>query len=298
MAIELGTTDINKVYLGSTEIKKAYLGSTAIFDNTGGSPPVGDGSMKDIVASCVCDFDANVAATFDNLSGSSFDGWLNLVTSPADGASQSAYNLQNGNGSGSNVMIFGGTIGSGGYISVNNNDDYLQQISEPSTTPALANAHLNSTATKKGYAFAFRLSPAQGQDDFFGNVPATGTVGNGFKVYMASNERIGVAFQKSTSGATYNTLLTGILVANTDYLLIGTWDGETNTMTHYLNGIEVSTGTAGLVGDGESTTKFKLGMTMDATTNIYHFSFYDDFLTSTDAANIKAEIESRSGLTF
>lgn len=34
MALELGTTDINKTYLGSTEIKKAYLGSTLVFDNT------------------------------------------------------------------------------------------------------------------------------------------------------------------------------------------------------------------------------------------------------------------------
>lgn len=32
--IELGSTDINKLYLGSTEVNKAYLGSTLVFDNS------------------------------------------------------------------------------------------------------------------------------------------------------------------------------------------------------------------------------------------------------------------------
>lgn len=37
MTIELGTTDINKVYGGSTEYKKSYLGSTLLYNKTGGS---------------------------------------------------------------------------------------------------------------------------------------------------------------------------------------------------------------------------------------------------------------------
>jgi hypothetical protein len=38
MALELGTTDINKIYLGTNEIKKILLGSTVVYDKT--APPV------------------------------------------------------------------------------------------------------------------------------------------------------------------------------------------------------------------------------------------------------------------
>ncbi len=53
MSIELGTTDINKIYLGTNEIKKIILGTTTVYDKTGPPPvsQIGDSIVYALTAS-------------------------------------------------------------------------------------------------------------------------------------------------------------------------------------------------------------------------------------------------------
>lgn len=67
MSIQLGSTEINKIYLGSTEIKKALLGSTVVYDKTGGGGHTPH-------SSCRGWYDAYDAATITH-SGGSVSQW-------------------------------------------------------------------------------------------------------------------------------------------------------------------------------------------------------------------------------
>ena len=80
MTLELGTTDINKLYLGTTEIKKAYLGSTFVYDKTG-APSFSPSDISNLVKwhdatdviSGTEPSNADPVDTWQDLGASSFD---------------------------------------------------------------------------------------------------------------------------------------------------------------------------------------------------------------------------------
>ena len=49
MAIELGTTDIRKIYLGTTLVNKAYVGSNVVFGAVAGAGSVLSSNFDDNV---------------------------------------------------------------------------------------------------------------------------------------------------------------------------------------------------------------------------------------------------------
>ena len=66
------------------------------------------GSLSDVVDSAVFDIDATQSASY----GGTGTTWSNLVASPADGAAQSAYDFQLGDGADSSTYpTFTGTVG-------------------------------------------------------------------------------------------------------------------------------------------------------------------------------------------
>src|SRR5574343_994393 len=103
------------------------------------SPPAesGDGSLSDVIASAVFDLDATQAASYPG-SGTT---WSNLVTAPADGSAQTAYDFYRGDGSTSTTYpTFNGTPGSAAaYWSFDGGD--LFDLKSGANTTFLKNAH-------------------------------------------------------------------------------------------------------------------------------------------------------------
>lgn len=249
----------------------------------------GDGSMHDAVSSCVCDFTITDEGTVNNRVGSAFDGLINKVTEPDDGATQAAYNFTNGGSTGAEWTVVGDVDGAtiDDYFA-NSGDNSLELTGAMSAVPAMAKAHRSDQAHGYGLSFTINDTSVQGTDNWLGNIEQVGHIG--IRIRLSSTETIQLA-QGDGSVNNFSGDLSSVLTSNKVYSIIVTWDGTNATC--WLNGVKTTIAFAFNTSTVDSTDIFTIGQSMDATTKLYDFEFYNNDISDADAAAILSEYETR-----
>lgn len=266
-----------------------------------------DGTLDAFVASTCADLDATKSASY----GGSGQTWANLVTSPADGASQTDYDwfLGADGNSGSDDPTFTGTAGdSAAYFLMDGGDHFVQK-----TNTTLIN----------------RLQADNGQDWWFligfhwpaaitAQAPVIWDTGNlgtdiGFEIFIgASGNGPSIRTRLNhhrTSGGTRtsnNFNGAGYYVPGNDYLIGFTFDSGADTITHFRNLAtpETSGDVSPDTGTSNCTYQAHLGRRATGSNHlmngfrVYHHSVGNGLLTSGQFSNIKKVLESRHGRTY
>jgi hypothetical protein len=161
--------------------------------------------MQNVVASCVMDIDLRHSACY-NGSGTTLN---NLVTAPADGASQTDYNLVLGDGSTSSTYpTFSGTAGTTSAKLTFDGGDFLTLLN--SVNPAtFKNAHKNSGGSALTIIAFFESLPniATGSPTVFSTRDATGDVG--LTGYLNTSEFCRVDQRGGTNTVNYAPNMSG-----------------------------------------------------------------------------------------
>jgi len=140
-------------------------------------------SLQDSVASTVFDLDATISASYSG-SGTS---WANLVASPADGASQSAYNFT------ISGATFTGSAGSASaYFSLDGNDSF--SITSGNTT-FINNLHKTTGGQDFWLLFAFYLPDDATTDWLFADYSTS----PGIRSFINTTQTLGFRQHGSTS---------------------------------------------------------------------------------------------------
>lgn len=127
--------------------------------------------LDGVLASTVCDLDATIAASY----GGSGTTWANLVTAPADGSAQTAYDFYLGNGStGTTYPAFNASSGSAAaYWSVDGGDYF--SLKSGANTSFLNSLHKTTGGSDWWIAMALKyVTNSTGQ---YFSTARTGTAG-------------------------------------------------------------------------------------------------------------------------
>lgn len=252
--------------------------------------------LDSIISSAICDLDATILASYDG----SGQIWANLVASPADGESQTAYDFFLGaDGSvASDDPTFIGSAGDAAAHFLYDGGD-KNNLASGVNTNFINDMHKTTGGNVWWIAVAFRYA-GTGFQCVWATASAS-PAGQGFEALVndASN---GVRINIRRNNFITNDFATGALVAGTDYLLIVSGDPVTtddlrvwlNTTTAIENA-DMSTGT--------STTNANNPMQIGARPNfilplanltrVYHFSMGNEYLDDTKAADIFTHLETR-----
>ncbi len=254
-------------------------------------------SLKDIVSSCVFDLDATKSASY----GGSGQTWANLVSAPADGSSQSAYDFVLGdtNAVTTDDPTFTGSAGSSSAYFALDGGDYFD-IASGANTNFLRDMHKTTGGSDLWFAIAFRYVDGGSQNTLFGTQAGSGV---GMRVYVASSgDQVNVV-QRGGSSSTVSggTALTD----GADHLVVISHShGGNNTR------IWVNTTTKTNVSQTFSTTTSDAanalsvaangthGALLANTTRIYAVAMGNAYIDDAEVALIAAEYNSRHGRSY
>lgn len=248
----------------------------------------GDGSLADVIASAVFDLDATQAASY-----TSGVTWSNLVTAPADGSAQTAYDFYTGDGSTSTTYpTFNGSAGDAAAYWSFDGGDYFGLKSGTNTT--LIN-NLSKTTGGSDFWFAVAVKHIDGPSTIgIINTQATAN-GAGVSVRFQAGEIIDLT-QRQTANSIGSSVVTA--TNDTNYLIIASHSHSNNTTRFWINSTTVieiahtfNTGTSnasiamvlGTLGAG----RFASG------TFMYSAAMGNEYLDDTKAAAIITALEAR-----
>lgn len=238
--------------------------------------------LSSIISSAVFDVDATIAASYPG-SGQSF---RNLIASPADGALQSAYNLDVGGTSSaeSNDPLF---VGSGGLPS-----DYFSatdalnvqrfDISTDVNTTFLESLHKTTGGTPFWLACCFRPADLTSSRIMLGT--HSGSTNHGIRLNLSSGEVPAFIQGDGTLANTRN--LGSALTIGTDYCLVLTYDAAGN-VRHWRNSPTKTTTTL-TYGTTTSAAQIPLSIfrSMDAGSRFYSAAMGNAYIDDAEAAKI------------
>lgn len=254
----------------------------------------GDGSLQDVVSSCVFDLDASQSASY----GGSGDTWANLVTSPADGSAQTAYDVTRSGGTkpvwdGSNLRF---TTNGIGYFEIAANTTWIESLHRAAASPYswIATLSLPSSASNNGL-FATGGNSLRG----VGTLLQPQTATPRYAVYQ-------------NNGSTNNLLANNAVNSNASAqtLCIGfSWTGDGTYIT-WKNGSQVATGTysrsAGT--DGNAGAKLVIcanissggipDSLMPSSGWIKSFAMFQSAVSSSQFNALQSKLEARHGTTY
>ena len=252
--------------------------------------------LDSIISSAICDLDATILASYDG----SGQIWANLIASPADGESQTAYDFFLGaDGSvASDDPTFTGRAGDAAAHFLYDGGD-KNNLASGVNTNFINDMHKTTGGNVWWIAVAFRYA-GTGFQCVWANQSAS-PAGQGVEALVidASN---GVRFNIRRSNFITNDFATGALVAGTDNLLIVSGDPVTtddlrvwlNTTTAIENA-DMSTGTSTTNANNpmQIGARPNLVLPLANLTRVYHFSMGNEYLDDADVTLIKTHLEAR-----
>lgn len=257
----------------------------------------GDGSLQDVVPSCVFDLDATQSASY----GGSGTTWANLVASPADGSAQTSYNFTFGDGADSATYpTFNGTAGdSAAYFSFDGGDYF-------SCLETITAFTENVSKTTGGQPFTAVMCYQTFDSGVDQVVLANG--GN------SSGSEIGYRFGQNRGGTGRAFLrLAGASSVTNALLLSSTADPSVgdnvlqycakDATTNYKLGIAGGEVTGTTVAGGTSYANWVIGARPDGFPvssgfRIYSIAVFNEVLDADQLAAVKAALGARHGRTY
>jgi hypothetical protein len=274
-------------------------------DEGGGGSAYIDG----VISSAVAELNATQSASYD---GSS-QNFLNLVSTPADGSSQSDYDYYLGNSSSSDGddPTFSGPAGTTGAKFTFDGTDYF--ISQNFTNQtAFRNAH-RSDVSGTWFAVAFRTPDTfdNAFDSPFGSGCWNGG-DDGVAIYNRLSEEMELWVCGGGSAVIAIDTGTGFYSTDTDTILIVSWDGTstTNNVKYWMNTCTASTVSATFNTDTGQSNEAS-GTAIAATPNeggiagvqdsefeFYIFAMGNEYIDDTKATDIFEYLETEKNIDF
>jgi len=242
----------------------------------------GTSDMASVVSSAVFDLDA----TMINSYGGTGQTWSNLIATPADGSSQTAYDFYLGATSSATTddPTFNGTAGtSSAYFSVDGGD--LFTLKSGTNTTFFNNIHKTTGGSAGWMALALNVTDG-GAIRIMGTKSAANT--NGLLMSLSSSELITITQGNGTAdvGASF-TGPTGTLPIGNPAVVIVSWSAGGTTMKRWMNNRSSANGTATW---GTTTTNptavMSIARSLTTGSLIYAASMGNALLTDADAAKI------------
>lgn len=264
--------------------------SAIIKPHSSGSSSYLDG----VLASTCFDVDATIAASY----GGSGQTWANLIASPADGAAQTAYDFYLGaNGTATtDDPTFTGTAGNAAaYFSLDGGDYFKLKGANPTL---LNNLHKTTSGNAWWLAFAFQTGPSITQDTFFATADAS--FDHGIEMRIEGSPRKLVLRQFNGTSTAAFTPTSEVSAASTDYLVIFSYDKDTNTIRFWNRSTTKESATLTLNTDTSSAdsaavyaTNTALADSLASGYRMYGLYGGNAFIDNTEAAAIFAHLEAR-----
>lgn len=258
--------------------------------------------LSAVLASAVFDLDATKAASYSG-SGTT---WANLVTAPADGSAQTAYDFLRGDGATSTTYpTFNGSAGSAAAYFGFDGGDYFNLKS--GTNTAFLNAlHKTTGGADFWFLIAWKSPSVTGTiDGFFGNASGT-TTANSLTARQSTTEKIQLS-QRSGAGAASTVNSTAGMTVDTINLAIFSHSKSGNNLRVWINSAtaEDVAFTMGASSGDPATGFFTLGAITSVGTSpiandgrVYTFAMGSEYLDNTKAAAIIAALNARHGRTY
>ena len=267
-----------------------FAGSATADSNNITIAAEGDGSLSDVIASAVFDLDATQAASYT--SGTT---WSNLVTAPADGSAQTAYDFYTGNGSTSTTYpTFNGSAGSAAAYWSFDGGDYFGIKSGANT--AFFNA-LHKTTGGTAFWFAITLHKTDNTWStaaLLANL-ASSTNYKGIEIGVLSTEVFSFGQGNGAGSATNNS---GVQTSG-DFIVIYSYDGSGN-IRRWVNTTTATTTAISFTASSDNAAyPMRIGSwgdgsrALNAETRIYSVAGGNEYLDNTKAAAIIAALEAR-----
>lgn len=269
------------------------------FSNNGGGGGGGNPVFLDDVINSVCfDLDATIAASYDD--GVDSQKWFNLIASPADGESQSAYDFYRGNDNSSSTddPTHNGTVGNDAAYWTLDGGDLFSLVSGANTT-LLGDLH----KTTGGKDFWIAIAWHQVDNSWPGAVMFTnrghnGNAQKGIEFSLINNQQ---KVQLVHRGTSFTSLISDQLSAGEaagDHITLIShshsgdesrlWLNSTlKTAAHTFSATTAASAlaTIGAYSGGAS------GMSTE--TRLYSVAIGNEYLSAEGAANIIAHLETR-----
>lgn len=259
-----------------------------------GAPSVTDPSLKGVVSSCVFDLDATQSASY----GGSGQVWANLVSAPADGSAQTAYDFTLGNttSTASDDPAFNGSAGSASaYFSVDGGD--LFRLG--GNTTFINSLHKTTGGSDFWIAAAFRFVSSGSVQELFSDRGSSNT-GISWRISMSEN----LSVQQRGDSASVTCTDTVPLGNGADHVGIVSVSASgsvrfwlnsatktTNTITYNATTADAGN-TLALASNGAGGSRLANG------SRIYAYSMGNSFLDDAQTAQILALYEARHGRDY
>lgn len=249
----------------------------------------GPSYLNSVLTSVVFEVDATLSASY----GGSGQTWSNVIAAPADGETQTKYDFWLGAGSGSSTddPTFTGSAGSASaYFSYDGGDYNSGKMASLSTF--INSVYKAASGLKYWYGTALRFKHGTGNQML---ITANGG-GYGFFWYINSSDQLVI----TTNAASNVTSTVGTLTDGTDYLILFSYDKDSNNLRYWIN-TTTSSSTARTQSGANSTTvtkptlfAFDAGSAPPANgTRVYWAAMGNDYLDNTKAASVYSHIEAR-----
>lgn len=260
------------------------------------------GSMQDVIASTVFDVDATMQGSYSG-SGQTFS---NLVTSPADGESQTAYNLQLGTTSSPSTddPTFTGSAGDSGAYFLHDGGDTMSLVNTNANAPFFNDIHKGASGQAWWLAFAIRTPSSLATMSYI-NSTGFALSNYGLRVRTISSGAVEVILGQGGPGFFYSGPGGGVSTTD-ETLLIVTYDFDSDSLDIYINGSAYATGVTGATSTTTTAPTYDFRFSgIDSGsqrylngTRLYAMSGGNTKINSTQATAIKTEYESRHGRTY
>lgn len=211
-------------------------------------------SISGYAPSPVCQIDATLAVSYPG-SGQPF---YNIITSPADGSAQSAYDYVLGldNSVATDDPTFTGSAGSPSAYFAFDGGDYFGLSG--SNTSFLANAHRTDVSNPFWAALSFKSGAIVNSQYLFGTTQSASNTG--IRVAVNSVGGVSVAISDGTTNVSNTMLASGTVVEAVDYLLVFSYNNTAQTWSVAINSRTFTTGSVVLTPiTAAASIKFNVG---------------------------------------
>lgn len=262
-------------------------------------PPSGDGSLADVIASAVFDLDATIAASYPGTGTT----WSNLVTAPADGSAQTAYDFLTGDGATSTTYpTFNGSAGSAAaYWGFDGGDYFL--LKSGVNTNFLRDLQKTTGGSDWWFAATIKVQAGTIIQGLFGNRTTTST-SIGVAVWLTASEFLQAP---QSNGTQVVASRTGAFVDDNIYVVLVSHSHSTNATRFWVNSVtaqEVSQTYNTTTTDAARVARL-FGISgsggqgpLNLGTETYSAAMGNEYLDDTKAAAIIAALEARHGRDY
>lgn len=263
--------------------------------------------LGSLVSSCVFDLDATLSSSYDGSSQT----WLNIETTPADGAAQADHNFYLGNSS-SVTTSDPAFVGSSGFPSAyfeHDGGDYFRNVAASAAAqPAFyKNLHKSTGGQAHSIVLVGQFPATGGTTRAFAGTGGISVGFHGIDYYapgITQIDKAGIGWYDATGANTF--INSPVTSDGTNKIVIFTFDPSSGAYKVYVN--QASSPTTGTLGAQTSTTDatniFEImaggGGVLPAGNGarLYACSMYNAVLSDANVATIVSEYNNRHGRVY